>query len=61
MAPALVFFARKIRVEYLSIQSHIHHPIVVLPNILPQKRSDYLIYQPLGSLGYRQNKTGSLS
>ena len=61
MAPALVFFAHKIHVEYLSIQSHIHHPIVVLPKILPQKGNDYWIYQPLGSLGYRQTEIGSRS
>ena len=41
MAPALVFFAHKIHVEYLSNQSDIKHPIVVLPKTLPQKGSDY--------------------
>ena len=38
MAPAVVFFAHKINVEYLNIQSDIHHTIVVLPKNLPQKK-----------------------
>ena len=42
MAPALVFFAqKKNQVEYLSNQSDIQHPIVVLPKTLPQKGSEY--------------------
>ena len=42
-------------------EPYIHHPIVVLPKVLPQKASDYRIYLLLGSLGYRHNETGFLS